>query len=329
MTYPLWMWIVFFIIVGALLVLDLGVLHRKNKEIKAKEALVMCGFYFTLAMLFGGWIFLDIGKQQGYEFFMGYLIELSLSVDNLFVFVLIFTHFMVPKNYQHRVLFWGILGAIVFRGIMIGLGTHVVHAFADILYLFGAILLFTGIKMLFAADAEPDVENNRIIRLMRGRFRITETYEEDKFFVRRNGVLWMTPLFMVLVLIEISDIVFAVDSIPAIFAITQDPFIILTSNIFAILGLRSLYFALAAIMHRFEYLKYGLSCILVLIGIKMLVNHHMNAKIIPTEWALFATLFILVTSVIVSMVKTGRAEKKALTAGWVPGSDAKPEKENT
>lgn len=322
MQYPLWMWAGFLGIVVALLVLDLGVLHRKTKEVSAKNALVMCVFYFILAMLFNGWIYTTLGKQSGTEFLMGYLIELSLSVDNLFVFLLVFTHFAVPRKYQHRVLFWGILGAVLFRGVMIGLGTTVVKEFSDILYIFGAFLVFTGIKMLIAADSEPDLEQNRLMNFMRSKFRVTQEYHEDHFVVKKDGKRWFTPLFLVLILIEFSDIIFAVDSIPAIFAITTDPFIVFTSNIFAILGLRSLYFAMASIVHRFEYLKYGLSLILVFIGVKMLLNHHFEAKIIPTDVALYVTASVLILSVAISLVKT-RGSASSSHVGWVPGSPSK------
>lgn len=321
MQYPLWMWAGFLGIVGILLVLDLGVLHRKKKEVTAKNALGMCLFYFVLAMIFNGWIYTQLGEQSGTEFLMGYLIELSLSVDNLFVFLLVFTHFAVPRQYQHRVLFWGILGAVVFRGIMIGLGTTVVKEFSDILYIFGVFLVFTGIKMLIAADSEPDMENNRLMSFMRKKFRVTQDYHNDRFAVKIDGKRWFTPLFLVLILIEFSDIIFAVDSIPAIFAITTDPFIVFTSNIFAILGLRSLYFAMASIVHRFEYLKYGLSLILVFIGVKMLLNHHFEAKIIPTDVALYVTAAVLILSVVISLIKTRGQPPKAI--GWVPGSPSK------
>lgn len=319
--YPVWMWAVFLAIVLTLMVLDLSVLHRKNAVISAKNSFFMCLFYFALAMLFNGWVYHNLGAQSGQEFLVGYLIELSLSVDNLFVFLLVFTHFAVPREYQHRVLFWGILGALVMRGAMIIMGTAVVKNFSDILYVFGAFLVFTGIKMLIAADSEPDIEKNRLLGFMRARFRVTNEYHGDRFLVKKDGKWWLTPLLLVLVLIEISDVIFAVDSIPAIFAITHDPFIIFTSNIFAILGLRSLYFAMAAFMHRFEYLKYGLSLILVFIGIKMLVNHYCEAPIIPTDIALAVTATVLVISVVVSIIKT--RGQPANTKGWLPGSPSK------
>lgn len=324
---PLWMWAVFFAVVATVLVLDLGLLSRERKALGVREALVRSAGFITLALLFNGFVFYERGPEAGYEFFMGYLIELSLSVDNLFVFLLIFSHFGVPREYQQRVLLWGIIGAVLMRGIMIGLGTALIVKFAWIMYVFGGFLVFTGIKMLLAADSEPDVSNNRLINFMRARFRITQDFEGERFFVIRDGVRWMTPLFLVLVLIEISDVIFAVDSIPAIFAITHDGFIVFTSNIFAILGLRSLYFALSAFMHRFEYLKYGLSVILVFIGVKMLVNHYYHASIISTEASLLVVVSILALSVIISLIKT-RGHAPEPHRGWVPLSTSKDTKES-
>lgn len=330
MEHPLWMWAAFAVIVIALLAFDLGILHKKTREIRVREALLLSLFYFIISLLFGGWVFYALGEDAGYEFFMGYLIEKTLSLDNIFVFVLVFAHFSVPPKYQHRVLFWGILGAIVFRGIMIFAGAALIKAFSDILYLFGAFLFFTGVKMLIAADSEPDLANNRVLAFMRRRFRITDDYRGQRFFVKENGVKMMTPLFLVLILIEITDIVFAVDSIPAIFAITTDPFIVLTSNIFAILGLRALYFALAAIIHRFHYLKYGLSFILCFIGVKMIVNHAYEAKIISTEVSLLVTVAIIATSIVISLRKTkNRAVEAPVLTGWVPGSEAKSDSTET
>jgi tellurite resistance protein TerC len=324
MSHPWWMWAGFFAIVLVLLAFDLGVLHRKEHEIKVREALLLSLFYFVLAMLFNGGIFYFLGEKAGYEFFIGYLVEKSLSLDNIFVFVLIFSHFSVPKQYQHRVLFWGILGAILFRGVMIALGAALIKNFQDILYLFGAFLVITGVKMFLASGSEPDLENNRVLLYVRKHFRVAREYHGNKFFVRGdNGLRYITPLFMVLLLIEVTDIVFAVDSIPAIFAITTDPFIVFTSNIFAILGLRALYFALAAIIHRFHYLKYGLSVILVFIGGKMIINHASHAAVISTEMSLLFTVVALASSIVFSLMKTrGEARRKALS-GWVPGSDMK------
>ena len=327
MEQPLWMWLVFFTIVTAILVFDLGLLQRKPHAINAKEALKRSAFYILLALGFNAFVFFNIGRQPGYEFFMGYLIELSLSVDNLFVFLLIFTHFAVPREYQGRVLLWGILGAVLMRGIMIALGTTLIREFAWVTYIFGAFLVVTGVKLLLAADAEPDMENNKIAKFLERNLRVTSGYEGDRFFIRKKGKLWATRLFIVLALVEISDLIFAVDSIPAIFAVTQDPFIVYTSNIFAILGLRSLYFALAAFMHRFEYLKYGLSAILVIIGIKMLVNHYFGVAVIPTEMSLLLVVSILAFSVVVSLIKTRSSKAAVIRRGWVPGSDTKTDEE--
>ncbi len=323
MDHPLWMWMLFFAVVVAILIFDLGLFQRKPHAIGVREALARSACYFLLAMGFNGFIFFNLGREPGYEFFMGYLIELSLSVDNLFVFLLIFTHFAVPREYQGRVLLWGILGAILMRGIMIALGTTLIKEFAWITYIFGAFLLITGIKLLLAADAEPDVARSPVVKFLEKHLRVTKGYEGDKFLIRKKGKLWATRLFIVLALVEFSDLIFAVDSIPAIFAITHDPFIVYTSNIFAILGLRSLYFALAAFMHRFEYLKYGLSAILVVIGVKMLVNHYAGTQVIPTEISLLMVVAILLLSVVVSLIKTRHKNEAVVRRGWVPGSDPK------
>jgi tellurite resistance protein TerC len=268
-------------------------------------------------------VFYVRGSQSGYEFLTGYLIEWSLSIDNIFVFVLIFTYFKVPAKYQHRVLFWGILGALVMRGIMIFLGAQLIETFHWVVFVFGGFLIFTAIKMLVLAESKPDLENNIVIRLMRRRFRMMENFEGQKFFVRQGGLLFATPLFMVLVLIEFSDLVFAVDSIPAIFAITTDPFVVYTSNVFAILGLRSLYFALASVVDRFHYLKYALSLVLLLIGTKMIVNGVFGEKIIPTELALLLTALLIGGSILLSLLRP-RPEIGAgglpMPTGWVPGN---------
>lgn len=323
----LWMWAVFFAIVLGALVLDLG-LHRKEQRILGvREALLRSLGFFALAMAFNAFVYVERGSTAASEFFMGYLIELSLSVDNLFVFLLIFNHFAVPRQYQLRVLLWGILGAIMMRGTMIWLGDTLISQFSWIMYLFGGFLVVTGIKMLLAVDEEPDVTNNRLVNFMRSRLRVTEAFEGQNFFVRRSGKLWFTPLFMVLVLIEVSDLIFAVDSIPAIFAITHDGYVIFTSNIFAILGLRSLYFAVAAFIHRFEYLKYGLSVILVFIGGKMLINHYTGDYIISTEFSLLVVMILLGGSIAYSLLKTRNKRRSEPQTGWVPGSSAKPKKD--
>lgn len=322
-----WLWVGFNLFVLALLALDLGVLHKGEKQITVRHALLLSLGYVFLALVFAAGMFVFKGQTAGYQFLTGYLIEKSLSVDNIFVFVLIFSHFAVPTQYQYRVLFWGILGALVLRATLILAGAAVIEAFHWIIYVFGAFLIFTGIKMLVTVGQEPDIENNRIVTFMRRNFRVTEEFVGSKFFVMRNGVRYMTPLFVVLILIEITDVVFALDSIPAIFAITTDPFIVYTSNVFAILGLRALYFALAGIIHRFHYLKYGLSLVLVVVGVKMVLNAWFGAKVIPTEVALLITAALIAGSIFYSMWKTRDlpAAEAAQTARkwWVPGSPRK------
>lgn len=327
-NYPWWVWLGFLALVGVLLAFDLGLLHKKQKEIKAKEAMLMVCFYFTLAMLFAVGIFFTLGKQSGYEFVVGYLIEFSLSIDNIFVFVLIFAHFGVPAKYQYRVLFWGILIAIVLRGAFIFAGTTLIHMFDWVLYVFGALLLITGIKMLIASGSEPDLENNRLINYCKRNFRITKDYHGEHFFTKIDGRRFATPLFLVFILINVADVIFAIDSVPAIFAITNDPFIVYTSNIFAVLGLRSMYFALSAVIHRFHYLKYGISLILVFIGAKMLVNHYYHAKIISTELSLLVTVLVIAISIVVSLFKT-RHSKGHYIVGWVPGSSSKKKEDES
>lgn len=331
MQTPLWFWLLFNALILALLALDLGVFHRKQREIKVGEALKMSFGYFLLAGLFCAGIFHFRGPDAGYQFMTGYLIEWSLSVDNIFVFVLIFSHFAVPPQYQHRVLFWGIMGALLMRGMMIWAGTHLIQSFHWVVFVFGAFLVASGVKMFLAADAKPDMANNRIVRFMRTRFRVTETYEGQRFVVRRAGKLWITPLAIVLVLIELTDLIFALDSIPAIFAVSQDPFIVYTANVFAILGLRALYFALAGVIHRFHYLKYGLAIVLGVVGVKMILNGIYGEKFLPTEWALAITAVLIVGSILLSLAKTrARATPtdigavRALATGWVPGSPGQP-----
>jgi tellurite resistance protein TerC len=321
-----WMWVGFNLFVLVLLALDLGILHRKDHAVGIREALLLSLGYFLIALVFGAGVFRFLGADAGYQFFTGYLIEKSLSVDNIFVFVLIFSFFAVPAQYQHRVLFWGILGALVMRATMILVGAAVIQAFHWVIYLFGAFLVFTGIKMLITINAKPDLQNNRLVLMLRRHFRITDDFEGNRFFVRREGLLYMTPLMLVLILVEVTDLVFAVDSIPAIFAITTDPFIVYTSNVFAILGLRALYFALAGIIHRFHYLKYGLSLVLMVVGAKMLLNAWFGEKVIPTEVALLITGILIGGSMLISMIKTRglpkETAKEEALHGWVPGNQA-------
>ena len=326
MNTTIWAWVGFNLFVVALLALDLGVLHRKEREIPVGEALWLSLLYIVLALLFGAGIFWTSGKQAGVEFLTGYFIEKSLSVDNIFVIVLTFNYFAVPAQYQHRVLFWGILGALVMRAILIFAGVQLIDNFTWMALVFGAFLIATGVKMLVVADAKPDIDNNVVLRFLRQRLRVTESYEGKRFFVRRDGVLYVTPLFLVLMLVEFTDLVFAVDSIPAIIAISKDPFIIYTANVFAILGLRALYFALAAIVPRFIYLKYALSLVLIVVGGKMIANYFYGGKFIPTEWALAITAVLIGGSIAMSLLRTrgtGPAEPVALPRGWIPGSPRK------
>ncbi|QAZ68631.1 TerC family protein [Solidesulfovibrio carbinolicus] len=324
-----WMWIGFNVLVLALLALDLGVLHRHGREIGVREALLLSLGYVILALSFGAGIHYFLGPQAATEYLTGYLIEKSLSIDNIFVFVLVFMHFSVPKDCQHKVLFWGILGALIMRAALILAGAAIIESFHGIIYVFGAFLVFTGIKMLVTVGQEPNLDENHINRFMRRHFRVTENFEGKKFFVRRNGALFITPLFIVLVLVEVTDVIFALDSIPAIFAITTDPFIVYTSNVFAILGLRALYFALVGIIHRFHYLKYGLSLVLVVVGAKMIVNAWFGEKIVSTELALFITAVIIGSSMLFSLLRTQKMPTeealKDATRWWVPGSPPKVE----
>ena len=270
-----WIWLVFVGVVATLLALDLGVLHKHDREIGVRESLLLSAGYISIAVLFGIWVWWFMGAQSGTEYFTGFLIEKSLSMDNVFVIALIFGYFAIPRQYQHRVLFWGILGVIVLRALMIGLGAALITHFSWVLYLFGAFLVLTGIKMWAVADHMSDIDNNPVLRWLRRHLRVTPALHGNAFFVQQpdpvtgKPLRWATPLFLALCMVEVIDLVFAVDSVPAIFAITSDPFIVYTSNIFAILGLRALYFALAAMIHRFKYLKYALAAVLVFIGLKI------------------------------------------------------------
>ena len=317
---PAWMWLAFVAIVTALLVFDLGVLHRKAKEIPVSESLVMSAFYIAIACAFGGWVWWALGPEPGMEYFTGFAVEKTLALDNVFVIALIFSYFAIPRIYQHRVLFWGILGVIVLRGIMIGLGATLVAQYGWILYIFAAFLIFTGIKMLVTDDKEMDLNTNPVLRFMRKRFRVTDKLHGHDFFVIQpdpktgRPVRWMTPLFLALVLIEIADLVFAVDSVPAVFAITTDPYIVYTSNIFAILGLRALYFALAAVLHRFHYLKYALAVLLVFIGSKIFVADLAGWEKFPASWSLGITFAILAAGIVFSLWKSRDSRPDALKA---------------
>ncbi|MFH1799321.1 MAG: TerC family protein [Candidatus Omnitrophota bacterium] len=300
-------WSIFGGIVLILLVLDLGVFHRKAHEVKMREALIWSAVWIAVASLFNLGIYWLKGKEPAMQFLAGYILEKSLSVDNLFVFLLVFKYFHLPGRFQHKILFWGILGALVTRGIFIALGLEAIRHFHWIIYVFGVILIWTGVKLVSQKDQKVDPEKNIFLKGFRKIMRITELYDEEgRFFIRKNGFLFATPLIAVLIVIETTDVVFAVDSIPAILSISRDPFIVYTSNVFAILGLRALYFALAGLMRLFHHLHYGLSLILVLIGFKMLLSHFYH---IPTAWTLGTILFILVLSVIASIVWPLKSEE--------------------
>jgi len=299
MATNVWFWVGFIAFVLAMLALDLGVFHRKAHVVRPREAGIWVAVWVSLALVFaaGIWFFKD--RDIALTFLTGYVIEESLSVDNLFVMVVIFNYFRVPAESQHRVLFYGILGALVMRGLFIGLGAFLLARFEWILYVFGALLLVTGVRMMFKQDEEFDGENNSVVKLVRRRVPMTADYAGTHFFVRVDGRRVATPLFLVLVLVEFTDLIFAVDSIPAIFGITRDPFIVFTSNIFAILGLRSMYFLLAAVVEKFYLLKYGLAIILSFIGVKMLGEKLFHVPILLSLGIVIGTL---VLSVIASMI---------------------------
>lgn len=310
MGKPLWLWLVFISVVVVLLALDLGVFHRKSREIEVKESLLLSAFYISAGLAFGIWVWQTLGHQAGTEYLTGFLVEKTLAMDNIFVISLIFTYLAIPQAYQHRVLFWGILGVIVLRAIMIGIGATLVAQFAWVLYVFAFFLVATGIKMLLIGDKQPDIANNPILRWMRKRMRITPDLHADRFVVRLpdsatgKSALWVTPLFVALILIEIVDLIFAVDSVPAIFALTSDPFIVYTSNISAILGLRALYFALSAVIDRFKYLKQALALVLIFIGSKIFIADLLGWEKFPATLSLLITIGLLAGGVVYSLMQT-------------------------
>ncbi len=307
---PAWMWFAFLGIVTVLLVLDLGVLHRKSREIGVRESLALSAGYIGLGLGFGAWVWWQLGAEPGMEYLTGFAVEKALAMDNVFVIAMIFAFFAVPRQYQHRVLFWGILGVIVLRAIMIGLGATIVSQFSWVLYVFAVFLILTGVKMLVFANKEYNIGDNPMLRFMRRRFNVTEAHHGERFFVKLphpatgKAAWFMTPLFLALILIEIADVIFAVDSVPAIFAITTDPFIVYTSNIFAILGLRALYFALAAMVYRFHYLKYALAVVLIFIGSKIFIADLLAIDKLPPVLSLSMTFGILLMGVLYSLWKT-------------------------
>jgi tellurite resistance protein TerC len=297
----LWLWLGFNVFVLAMLALDPGVFHRKSHAVGLKESLTWTGGWIALALLFnlGVWHFL--GQQRALEFLTGYVIEKSLSVDNVFVFAILFSYFAVPAKFQHKVLLWGVLGALLMRAMMIVLGAVLITKFAWIIYVFGAFLIVTGIKMIVKRAEEIHPERNPIVRWFKKLMPVTSDYREDRFFVRERGVLMATSLLVVLLLVEFSDLIFAVDSIPAIFAVTNDSFIVYTSNVFAILGLRSLYFALAGVTDKFRYLEVGLGVVLAFVGLKMLLAH--SSYKIDTFVSLGVIVTILAVSIVASLFK--------------------------
>jgi tellurite resistance protein TerC len=298
MDTPIIFWILFNAFVLLMLALDLGVFHRKTHEVSLREALTWTFVWVSLALLFNTIIFYWKGRQQALEFFTGYLIEKALSVDNIFVFIMIFTYFQIPSKYQHKVLFWGVLGALIMRVVFIFAGVALIEKFHFTIYIFGALLIYTGYKMFYQNNAKIEPDKNPLIRFIKKFVPVTPHLQEDNFFVKLNGKRFATPLFLVLILIETTDLIFAVDSIPAILAITQDQFIVYTSNVFAILGLRSLYFALAGVVHRFWLLNYGLAVVLVFVGIKMLL---IDLYKIPIEWSLIFIAIIITGSIFLSL----------------------------
>ncbi len=315
MIVDIYVWIGFIAFVVLLLAIDLGVFHRKSHEVKIKEALIWSAVWISLAFIFNYGIYIFMGKEKALEFLTGYLIEKSLSVDNLFVFIMLFTFFKVEPRYQHKVLFWGILGALIMRAIFIFAGVALISRFHWIIYIFGAFLVFTGIKMLFHKDEEVAPDKNPLVRLFKKFFPVSEKMHGGNFFVKINSKTVATPLFIVLLVVEFTDLIFAVDSIPAILAISTDSFIIFTSNVFAILGLRALYFALAGITQYFHYLKYGLSAILVFVGVKMVIVGFYK---IPIVYSLLTILGILIVSIVLSVIfpqkeKTNQTLKSSLT----------------
>jgi tellurite resistance protein TerC len=305
---PAWLWFSFLGIVLALLAFDLGILHKDDKELGIAESLKLSVFYIAIAIAFGAWVWYSMGAESGMQYFTGYAIEKALSIDNVFVISLIFGYFAIPPKYQYRALVWGIIAVLVLRGFMIAIGAALVQEYDWILLLFGAFLMATGVKMLVVGEAEQDVSKNPVVRFLSKRMRVTQELHGERFFVKKPDpktgklVVWATPLFLALAVINVADLVFAVDSVPAIFAITTDTYIVFTANIMAILGLRALYFALAAMVHRFEYLKYALALVLVFIGGKIFWNYYFG-KLDPAI-SLGVTLAMIGGGVVFSLWKT-------------------------
>ena len=313
---PVWMWAGFAAVVGLLLAFDLGILHRDSREIGVAESLRLSALYIALGIGFGGLVWWQLGAGPAVEYLTAFTVEKSLALDNIFVIALIFGFFGIPRAHQHRVLFWGILGVIVLRAVMIGLGATLVADYHWLLYLFAAFLIVTGVKMLVLGDKEMRLEDNPLLKFLRRRFRVTDQLQGAAFLTRQKDpvsgkmAIFLTPLLLALILIEVADIIFAVDSVPAVFAITTDPFIVYTSNIFAILGLRALYFALAAVLHRFAYLKQALAVLLVFIGSKIFIADLLGWSKFPAEWSLGVTFAILASGVAYSLWRTRSASPR-------------------
>ncbi len=306
-TAPLWLWIGFNVFVLTMLALDLGVFNRKAHAVSLREALTWSCVWIALSLLFDVGLYLWQGPDVAVQFLTGYLIEKSLSIDNIFIFVLIFAAFNVPAAYQHRVLFWGVLGALVMRGILIAVGSVLLDDFHWILYVFGIFLIITGIRMTVQRETSVHPERNPILKLVRRIVPVTQEYERDRFFVRNAGTLAVTPLLLVLIVIETTDLIFAVDSIPAIFAITNNPFLVYTSNVLAVLGLRSLYFVFANIINQFHYLKLGLAVVLAFVGVKMVLT---GAYHIPSWLSLVVIVVVLAIAIVASLLRTRRLNAK-------------------
>ena len=321
---PVWFWLAFVGLVGVLTAFDLGVLNKENREMGIAESLKLSAFYISIALLFGIWVWIEKGADLGMKYYTGFFIEKALSIDNVFVISLIFTYFAIPRMYQYRALVWGIIAVIILRGIMIGVGAAVVEQYYWVLWFFAAFLVFTGIKMLFAGDSEMDIAKNPVVAFMNKRFRVTPELHGQRFLVKvpdaKTGkmVTAITPLLLALIVINLADLVFAVDSVPAIFAITTDTFIVYTSNIMAILGLRALYFALAAMVHRFHYLKYALALVLVFIGSKIFVSDFlMDGAKFPPLLSLGVTVGLIAGGIVYSLWKTKGEEEPDWPAGPV------------
>ncbi|WP_374580589.1 TerC family protein [Pseudoduganella sp.] len=306
---PAWTWLVFLAAVTVLLVLDLGILNRDDHVIGVRESLKLSALYLSAGLLFGLWVWYEFGGEKGLHFYTGFLIEKSLSLDNIFVISLIFSTLAIPAAYQHRVLFWGIVGVIVTRGIMIGAGSALVASYYWTLYIFGAFLVLTGIRMFFVKSGDDDMRDNAILSWLKRHMRVTDKLHGNAFLVRQpdaagKPLLYATPLFLALCMVEVTDVVFAVDSVPAIFAITSDPFIVYTSNIFAVLGLRALYFALAAMVKRFTYLKYSLAAVLVFIGSKIFLGDFVFGGKVPATLSLAVTAVLIMSGIAYSLWRT-------------------------